>query len=349
MKVILLGVLGLVLPVSLVAGTEWSLGAAAGYVKTDSSREDDFFAEDGTAWEVSLQAALNPRHALRLSYSSWNIDVGNAANPAAGDKGITSIVGDYLLGNVQGDFQYYGLLGAGRSRADIANGDHTEYNLVNAGFGLQHAFAKAWSWAAELKWRRSYDDVSVAGTDDFDDWSLSVGLRYGFDKATEAGPSGSAEPPSRDLANIKMGYPNVYQTAEPTAMPVATAPAAQPNEAQCAGHRYTVYFDDGSAMLRPNEQAALKQLAADLADCPDATVVVFGYTGPKASKSTAAWLSESRSNKVADYLCANGVDCEESPIFRRPKGSVNFKLGDKPDDIHVLSLRAEIWLALPLR
>lgn len=68
-----------------------------------------------------------------------------------------------------------------------------------------------------------------------------------------------------------------------------------------------VLFDFGSAALRPESQAPLRDLAANFAKYPDEAIDVEGHTDNIGSATYNQTLSENRANSVKSFLIDNGV------------------------------------------
>lgn len=154
----------------------WSVGVSGLGISTDSARENDFSADGGTGFEIDVRYNLSDCRAIELNYAGWAINV----SPSNNDKGVDNLTLNYLWGQLAGKHQAYGLVGVGAGRADLSNGDETNYSIFNLGIGWQSAVAERWSVGAELKMQRSKDDSSVAGIDDYDDIILGAGVRYRF-------------------------------------------------------------------------------------------------------------------------------------------------------------------------
>lgn len=313
----------------------WSLGVSGVGVSTDSTREKDAGAEDGFGVEVDARKTFGQNSALQFSYSGWEIDI-----PIAGEKGIDALTLNYLYGRLHGQWQGYLLAGAGVSQAELPNGNDDSHAHLNAGIGGSVAVSQHWAIGSELKWRRSYDDASVAGVDEYDDWSLSLGLRYAF-----GGNAAAAE--SSHVAVASAGT-----TAKPMLKPVAKKPVAvKPKKAApasaaggCVGQQYTAYFASGSSTLSAQDRVGLRMALDGLKACSAATIVVHGYSAENADGGAAGDISKARANRVAAYLCGNGLDCVKQPVARMAEGATNPVHGSKPEDTELLSRRAEIWL-----
>jgi outer membrane protein OmpA-like peptidoglycan-associated protein len=69
-----------------------------------------------------------------------------------------------------------------------------------------------------------------------------------------------------------------------------------------------VNFETGKAILLPESQGILDQVAQSLVDNPDVNVEVGGHTDNTGRTATNVRLSEARANAVRDYLIEKGVD-----------------------------------------
>lgn len=154
---------------------DWSVSVMGLGVSTDSARLQDAGAEDGTGFEVIGQNAVSEKSGYQLVYSGWDIDVN-----ATGSKGIDAFSVNYLYGKLAGEAQVYLIAGAGFSVVDTNGGGKDTHAHVNLGVGGQVSFSEKWAVASEAKWRRTDDDTSVAAENEYDDWSLGLGVNYRF-------------------------------------------------------------------------------------------------------------------------------------------------------------------------
>jgi outer membrane protein OmpA-like peptidoglycan-associated protein len=69
-----------------------------------------------------------------------------------------------------------------------------------------------------------------------------------------------------------------------------------------------VNFETGKAVLLPESQGILDQVAQSLVDNPEVNVEVGGHTDNTGGKETNVTLSQARADAVRDYLIGNGVD-----------------------------------------
>lgn len=336
----------------------WSVSGAALTVDTDSSRLADAGAEDGVGVEVMARKMLDGRQAIQFGYSGWDIDLN-----VPGNKGVDALVFNYLYGNFSGRLHSYGLVGAGVGKTDLGAGGTNTHAIVTAGLGLAVPVNSRFSIGSEVKWRRSYDDESLAGIDEYDDWSLSLGVSYAFGKTAAASQAASAEP------------------AAAAPVPEVTTPAAKPatlfeaddasdknsSSMQSKGKRagrsasgsasgcgapklmYTAYFENGSAEISAQDKFGLADAAVDIAKavraCDNAQIQVLGHTGPTATAS-AEWLSSARAKQTRQYLCAASLDCDKHPVTTKGMGSKQLAIAPEAD-VGRLSRRAEVWVGRP--
>jgi len=69
-----------------------------------------------------------------------------------------------------------------------------------------------------------------------------------------------------------------------------------------------VYFETGSAKLKPESAVTLDKAAASLKDFPDVKIQVAGHTDSVGSDAFNLKLSQARAKSVMDYLISKGVD-----------------------------------------
>jgi outer membrane protein OmpA-like peptidoglycan-associated protein len=107
-----------------------------------------------------------------------------------------------------------------------------------------------------------------------------------------------------------------YNAAAPAAgsgeanAPASSAVACQETVTTNA-ESVSVHFNEDSASISQDSQAALKSLAEALAACSGVTVEVHGYTDNVGTVSSNKVLSLLRAKKVADFLASSGVDASK--------------------------------------
>lgn len=69
-----------------------------------------------------------------------------------------------------------------------------------------------------------------------------------------------------------------------------------------------VFFETGSAKLKPTSYAELGRLTKLLSDMPAMRIEISGHTDNQGSKATNQRLSEARAKSVVDFLISEGVD-----------------------------------------
>lgn len=95
--------------------------------------------------------------------------------------------------------------------------------------------------------------------------------------------------------------------------PVAIAPAAAVDIAACSAPvaefsaRNAILFQSGAALIAAESEAAIDELAIDLAACPDAIVHIEGHTDADGDESLNMALSVARAEAVVNALVARGV------------------------------------------
>lgn len=104
-----------------------------------------------------------------------------------------------------------------------------------------------------------------------------------------------------------------YNAAAPAAASgeaAASAGACQETVATTA-KSVSVHFNEDSAALSQDSQAALKSLAEAISSCSGVTVEVQGYTDNVGTASSNRVLSLLRAKKVADFLATSGVEASK--------------------------------------
>jgi len=110
--------------------------------------------------------------------------------------------------------------------------------------------------------------------------------------------------------------PMAAPTPPPPPPPPAPAPAAAPQKVTVTSD---VLFDFDKAVIKPDGQAKLNDLAAKAKGLDLEVVVATGYTDPIGSGSYNQKLSVNRANAVKAYLVSKGIDATR--IYTEGKGA----------------------------
>jgi OmpA-OmpF porin, OOP family len=177
-------------------------------------------------------------------------------------------------------------------------------------------------------------DADRDGVPDSEDWCL------GTPPGVRVGPDGCAPGEIGDWAGRGAGVkPAAAPTPKPAAAPVRTA-----REARAAVERAVLRgtsFATGSAVLRPEAETTLREVASILKADSRLRVEVGGHTDSVGDPARNQTLSERRAQAVKDFLVKEGVnpnqltvrgygasrpvDTNETPAGRANNRRVEFK------------------------
>lgn len=130
------------------------------------------------------------------------------------------------------------------------------------------------------------------------------------DTLTLAGKAPSVDVKAAATAAAGASWPNVSIVNEIQVDAASPAPAGQCGtlQADITGLLQTpITFDTGGFTLAPDSQRLVGRIADRLTACPDAKVVVIGYTDNTGSDRINVPLSASRAKAVVDALVSDGV------------------------------------------
>ncbi|MDD9892075.1 MAG: OmpA family protein [Gammaproteobacteria bacterium] len=309
---------------------EGSISASALVVSTDTARQQDAQAEDGTGFDLTLLKPLDVNHGIAVSYSGWLLDAGIAR------KGIDALSLNYLIGNLDGNTTAYFLLGAGYARADLANGDSHSYPVFSSGVGGSIGLTPSIAITSKLLWHKSMDNKSVASIDSYEDLTLSVGLNWTWGQTENTAEKSKPTPPKAPSPKL----PSPSKSTTVAAPKVDTKPES---EICTVGKVYTAYFSQGSAELSTQDKIGIRALAEKLAGCGNQPIEIRGFTAPSATNS-ASWIADRRANQVQTYLCDRVIDCNTTIVK-----AINSGRAERPTlvfkgDRELLARKAEIWI-----
>lgn len=91
-------------------------------------------------------------------------------------------------------------------------------------------------------------------------------------------------------------------------------PAADPNASACVAELQTIagrtriYFDSGATTVAPRDRASIYQMGALAQRCPEAQIIIDGFTDPKGDPNENLLLSWKRANNVLGVIREAGFD-----------------------------------------
>jgi OOP family OmpA-OmpF porin len=285
-------------------GQQWILeGAAASEAARETLLAELSGATDTTAWSIAITApAPEPVAEPAAELAPPVVDPAYAFSAQRATDGSVQ-----LLGQVPAEpaLQYFAAIAdADVTGVTLAPGAPDAF-LPDAEAGLQAllllesgelAFASgAWSltgFAADAT-VQSEVEALLAASETGTRWTTSIAL------SSQPEPQPQPEP---DLA------PAPAATAPP---PVAPAPS---DIAACAAPvayfsaRNAIFFQSGAANIAVESDAALDELAIDLAACPKAVVHIEGHTDSDGDEAQNMALSVARAEAVVRALVDRGVD-----------------------------------------
>ena len=113
---------------------------------------------------------------------------------------------------------------------------------------------------------------------------------------------------------IGQGCPSAYQrtydaeTRKLEAQQRAAHEQAQAEHAEASRYAAVVYFDVGSATIRPEGQRELRWFVEKMQPYPQAVILVQGFADTTGSEAGNQALSQQRAEAVAIYLSSQGID-----------------------------------------
>jgi len=331
--------LGLGVATSVVAAeTNTSpYGAILGtYVKPDGYRD----AKYGIGGDIIfLGIPLN---------ESFNLEFNGFANTLrrSSDKGTDAQYGgglDLNLPLATGPFQPFLLVGGGGAYSELATAADTKpfVPFLDAGGGFLVKITNNFSARAQAKWLLDFNDHSIPGKSQLNDYRFSLGVQYAFytpppPAAVVAPPPVIAPPPAPPADSDGDGVPDSRDECPNTPAGVKVDARGCPLDSdgdgvpdyldQCPGTPKgfkvdavgciieqtvilrTVNFEFNKDTLTSEAKDALDLVAAGLASQPKLTVQIDGHTDSVGSAAYNLKLSKKRAESVRVYLIGKGVD-----------------------------------------
>jgi len=105
----------------------------------------------------------------------------------------------------------------------------------------------------------------------------------------------------------------------------------------------TIYFDHNSSYMNESAKANLQQLAVELKRNSGTSIEVAGYTDDSGTDHYNMWMAERRSNRVKDFLIAEGVNASILTATWHGTESPAAKCSDCSEDENQKNRRVEIY------
>ncbi|WP_292065574.1 OmpA family protein [Brevundimonas sp. UBA7664] len=263
-------------PVDVKAGDGWAGFGRLGYRLNAN-------------WRVEAEAGYRESDELELD----GITVPDV------DASTTTLMANLLydFGNRDASFRPFVGAGIGGAKVEVEDVDDTTW-------GWQLLAGAAWRMSERTSVDLTYRYLNVSdlemtdGVDslagDFEDHSLSLGLRYSFGAiAAPPAPPVMAPPP-----------PPMPVTPPPPPPP----PPAPPRPAVPADREFVVYFDWDRSDLTAEASSVVTQAANYAKSGRPTRILVVGHADTSGSAAYNVGLSNRRARTVADALVAQGVN-----------------------------------------
>jgi OOP family OmpA-OmpF porin len=259
-------------PVDVQAGEDWAAFGRLGYRLNAN-------------WRIEAEAGYRESNELELD----GITVSDV------DAGASTLMANVLYDFGDRDSAFRPFVGAGVGGAKV------EFEDVNdTTWGWQLLAGAAWRLSERASLDLTYRYLNVSdlemtdGADslsgDFEDHSVSLGLRYSFGAV-------AAPPPP----------PVVAPPPPPPPAPPAPPPPAPPRPTVPADREFVVYFDWDRSDLTAEAQSVVSQAAAYARSGRPTRILIVGHADTSGSAAYNIGLSNRRSRTVADALVAQGV------------------------------------------
>ncbi|QDH72190.1 OmpA family protein [Brevundimonas sp. M20] len=260
-------------PVEVKAGDNWAGFGRLGYRLNAN-------------WRIEAEAGY--RESDELEFDGLTVsDV---------DASATSLMANVLydFGNRDAAFRPFVGAGVGAAKVEIEDVDDTA-------FGWQLLAGAAWRMTERASLDLTYRYLNVAdlemsdGVDsfsgDFEDHSVTLGLRYSFGAVAAPPPPVVAPPPP-----------------PPPPAPPAPPPPPRPAPTVPQDREFVVYFDWDRSDLTAEAQSVVTQAANYAKSGRPTRILIVGHADTSGSAAYNIGLSNRRSRTVADALVAQGVN-----------------------------------------
>lgn len=260
-------------PVEVKAGDDWAGFARLGYRLNAN-------------WRIEAEAGYRESNELELGGVTFD-DV---------DANATTLMANLLYDFGNRDSSFRPFVGAGVGGAEVKFED-----AEDTAFGWQLLAGAAWRLSERANLDLTYRYLNVAdlemtdGPDsfsgDFEDHSVTLGLRYSFGAVAAPPPPPVVAPPP----------------PPPTPAP-PPPPPAPPRPAVPADREFVVYFDWDRSDLTAEAQSVITQAANYAKSGRPTRVLIVGHADTSGSAQYNVGLSNRRARTVADALVASGVN-----------------------------------------
>ncbi len=258
--------------------------------------------EDANNWGLGVGFALTENWMLDLVASRWDSETQSGGVDVDGTQYRMDML--YHI-NTESAWRPFVAFGVGDQKREFnaADASSERDTLVNLGAGLKRSLGDNWQFRTDVRAFNSLDN-------EYTDLAVTAGLAYAFGQKSEPAPIVAAAPVEVDsdgdgVYDSKDQCPNTPKTHKVDAVGCSL------KLTETVAIDLKITFDTAKAIIKPEFESEVANLATFMNQYADTVVTVEGHTDSQGSDDYNQKLSQSRADSVkAALITKHGIDAD---------------------------------------
>lgn len=258
----------------------------------------DIEIDDGDTWGMSIGRPVNQNWTIEAAVSRFDSEFENI--PGSDVDSIQYRLDALYHFDTSSAWRPFLAFGVGDQKLEYPVADSDRDTLVNVGVGLKRDLGDRWQFRTDLRNFNSVDN-------EYNEVALTVGLGYRFGIAEAPTPTPVAPAPMPEpVKELDSDGDGVFDSKDQCAN---TPRTHKVNEVGCSLKLtetvqvdLKINFDSAKAVIKPEFESEVQQLAVFMDQYADTEVVVEGHTDSQGSDVYNQTLSQNRADAVRVML-----------------------------------------------
>lgn len=278
------------------------IASSSGYLSADDHKADVFInagkvyfsdieLDDSGIWGLSAGYVLNKNWTLEAAYSQYSTEVEGTSFDVDGSQYRLDALYHF---DTTSAWRPFVAMGLGDQSVDLGADTHRD-TLLNLGVGVKRDLGERWQFRADLRNFNSLDD-------EYNELALTLGLGYRFGKT--AAPV-AAEPVAEPV-DVDTDGDGVFDSKDQCANTPKThkvdAVGCSLKLTETVSIKLNITFDSAKAIIKPEFESEVANLAQFMDQYADTVVTVEGHTDSQGADAYNQKLSQSRADAVKTML-----------------------------------------------
>lgn len=253
----------------------------------------DIELDDSAIWGVNAGYVLDNNWTLEAAISSFDTEAeGSSVDVDSMQYRLDAL---YHL-DTSSAWRPFVAFGVGDQELDITGGGSHRDTLINLGLGLKRDLGDKWQFRTDLRNFNSIDN-------EYNELALTFGLGYRFGAAEAPAPVAAAPAPVKELDSDGDGvFDSKDQCANTPKTHKVDAVGCSLKLTETVEIELNITFDSAKAVIKPEFESEVANLAQFMSQYADTVVTVEGHTDSQGADAYNQQLSQSRADAVKAML-----------------------------------------------